>query len=93
VRDKWAGYSAVIPVRLLVFTALLGHPTAQVHSATSPLTPEDEQSLWMADALRDLRKPVNLIDLKSEDHWLSHRLTRVQMLAEVVTFLKVNNPP
>jgi hypothetical protein len=41
----WAEYSVAIPVRLLVFAALLGLPAAQVHGATSPLTPEEQQAL------------------------------------------------
>jgi hypothetical protein len=46
----------------------------------------------MADALKRLHKPVDLLDLKSEDHWLSHTETRVQMVGEVAMFLKTHNP-
>ena len=67
-------------------------PLLLIHGKDDMVVPY-EQSRWMAEALRGLHKPVDLIDLKSEDHWLSHSQTRVQMLAQVVTFLKANNPP
>ena len=52
-----------------------------------------EQSSLMAEALNRLHKPFELVDLKAEDHWLSHSETRVQMLAATLAFLKANNPP
>jgi len=52
-----------------------------------------EQSRIMANALTKAGKPVTLVTLKGEDHWLSREPTRKQMLAAVVDFLKVHNPP
>jgi dipeptidyl aminopeptidase/acylaminoacyl peptidase len=52
-----------------------------------------EQSRIMAEALKKAGKPVSLVALKGEDHWLSREETRLQMLRSVVDFLKANNPP
>jgi dipeptidyl aminopeptidase/acylaminoacyl peptidase len=46
----------------------------------------------MADALKKAGKPVELVTLPSEDHWLSRGATRLQMLTSVVDFLEKNNP-
>ena len=47
----------------------------------------------MADAMRKAGKPVELIELPSEDHWLSRGETRLRMLTATVAFLEKNNPP
>jgi dipeptidyl aminopeptidase/acylaminoacyl peptidase len=47
----------------------------------------------MADALRAAGKPVELVELAGEDHWLSNGATRLQMLQATVDFLEKNNPP
>jgi dipeptidyl aminopeptidase/acylaminoacyl peptidase len=52
-----------------------------------------KQSQVMASALRSAGKPVEFVELKGEDHWLSRTETRMQMLQATVSFLKVNNPP
>jgi dipeptidyl aminopeptidase/acylaminoacyl peptidase len=52
-----------------------------------------EQSRIMASALQNAGKPVEFIELKGEDHWLSRSETRQKMLAETVRFLEANNPP
>ena len=52
-----------------------------------------EQSEVMCDALRKAGKPVELVTLKKEDHWLSRSETRGQMLRETVRFLRTHNPP
>jgi dipeptidyl aminopeptidase/acylaminoacyl peptidase len=46
----------------------------------------------MAEALRRADKPVEFIELRGEDHWLSRADTRMQMLRETVRFLEMNNP-
>jgi dipeptidyl aminopeptidase/acylaminoacyl peptidase len=51
------------------------------------------QSRRMADALRAAGKPVELVELPGEDHWLSRGATRLQMLEAMVAFLEKNNPP
>ena len=51
------------------------------------------QSMRMAEALKKAGKPVEMITLKGEDHWLSNGETRLQMLTESARFLKACNPP
>ena len=47
-----------------------------------------EQSDIMAKALRASSKPVTLLKLPGDDHWLSNAATRVQALTEVDNFLR-----
>lgn len=54
---------------------------------------EFEQSTIMADALRKAGKPVELVTLDGEDHWLSRSETRLKMLQATVDFLEKHNPP
>ncbi len=42
----------------------------------------------MAAALKDAKKPFELVTLAGEDHWLSKNTTRQQMLEAVVTFVE-----
>ena len=51
------------------------------------------QSQRMADALRAVGKPVELVTLEGEDHWLSIGKTRAQMLSAAVAFVEKYNPP
>ena len=52
-----------------------------------------EQSQEMAAALKAANKPVELVILQGDDHWLSRGDTRLQMLQATVKFLEANNPP
>jgi dipeptidyl aminopeptidase/acylaminoacyl peptidase len=52
-----------------------------------------DQSRDFADALRGAKKPVEVLQLSGEDHWLSRAATRTQMLQASVTFVEKNNPP
>ncbi|MCR5874727.1 S9 family peptidase [Phenylobacterium sp. J426] len=52
-----------------------------------------EQSRVMADALKRAGKPVELLSLAGEDHWLSRGDTRLQTLQATVAFLEKHNPP
>jgi dienelactone hydrolase len=52
-----------------------------------------EQTTLMAEAMKRAGKPVELVTLPGEDHWLSRGATRKQMLEAMVAFLKKNNPP
>jgi dipeptidyl aminopeptidase/acylaminoacyl peptidase len=52
-----------------------------------------EQSRVMAEALRRAGKPVELVTLPGEDHWLSRGETRVRMLQSLMGFLEKHNPP
>ena len=46
-----------------------------------------------AKALKSAGKPVELVELDGEDHWLSRGATRLAMLKAAVAFLEKNNPP
>jgi dipeptidyl aminopeptidase/acylaminoacyl peptidase len=52
-----------------------------------------EQSQVMFDAMKHAQKPVEMVTLKNEDHWLSRGETRLQMLQSTVAFLRAHNPP
>jgi len=52
-----------------------------------------EQSEFMLKALKKANKPVELVTLNKEDHWLSRSETRLLMLQSSMAFLKANNPP
>ena len=67
-------------------------PILLIHGSDDTVVPFD-QSRRMADALTRLHRPFQMEKLKSEDHWLSHGQTRLQMLQATVAFLKANNPP
>ena len=51
-----------------------------------------DQSLKMADALKDADKPYEFVELEGEDHWLSLGETRKAMLAAAVAFVEKHNP-
>jgi dipeptidyl aminopeptidase/acylaminoacyl peptidase len=76
----------------------LGHaasadiPVLLIHGKDDTVVPY-KQSQAMADALKAAGKPVTLVTLDGEDHWLSRSATRQQMLQATVTFLEANNPP
>jgi dipeptidyl aminopeptidase/acylaminoacyl peptidase len=67
-------------------------PILLIHGRDDTVVPI-EQSRSMATALRRAGKPVEIIELNGEDHWLSRADTRTRMLTETVRFLEANNPP
>src|SRR5262249_34713988 len=67
-------------------------PVLLIHGRDDTVVPIG-QSRRMADALRAAGKPVELVELPGEDHWLSSGATRLQMLQATVAFLEKNNPP
>jgi dipeptidyl aminopeptidase/acylaminoacyl peptidase len=66
-------------------------PILLIHGRDDTVVPY-EQSDVMYRALKRAGKPVELVTLKHEDHWLSTGATRLQMLEATVAFLKTNNP-
>ena len=52
-----------------------------------------DQSNDMAAALRRAGKPVELVTLAGEDHWLSKSETRLAMLESAIAFIEKHNPP
>ncbi|WP_309646094.1 S9 family peptidase, partial [Phenylobacterium sp.] len=67
-------------------------PILLIHGRDDTVVPF-EQSRVMAEALTKAGKPVELVSLPGEDHWLSRGDTRLQMLTATVAFLEKHNPP
>jgi dipeptidyl aminopeptidase/acylaminoacyl peptidase len=67
-------------------------PILLIHGRDDTVVPF-EQSTVMANALRSADKPYRLVELESEDHWLSRSETRKQMLEEAMEFVLEHNPP
>ena len=82
------GLDALSPAYL---AAAVESPLLLIHGRDDTVVPI-EQSRVMADAMRRAGKPIELIELTGEDHWLSRTETRQKMLAETVRFLEANNP-
>ncbi|HET7810619.1 MAG TPA: S9 family peptidase [Steroidobacteraceae bacterium] len=61
-------------------------PVLLIHGTEDTVVPI-EQSRLMAHALQASGKPVELIELPGEDHWLSQSATRIRMLTELERFL------
>lgn len=59
-------------------------------TATNDTVVPSLQSEMMARALKILDKPVTLVQVKGDDHWLSQTATRLQVLKETEKFLKAN---
>lgn len=66
-------------------------PILLIHGVGDTVVPY-EQSQRMFDALTAAGREVRFVKLDGEDHWLSHGATRLQMLQEIVSFLRKNNP-
>lgn len=66
-------------------------PILLIHGESDTVVPIG-QSLEMERVLKQAGKPVELIRLKGEDHWLSRDATRKAMLAAAVAFVEKNNP-
>jgi dipeptidyl aminopeptidase/acylaminoacyl peptidase len=67
-------------------------PILLIHGRDDTVVPY-EQSDVMLSALKKAGKPVEMVTLKHEDHWLSTGDTRLQMLESSVAFLRTHNPP
>jgi dipeptidyl aminopeptidase/acylaminoacyl peptidase len=67
-------------------------PVLLVHGRDDTVVPL-EQSRVMADALTKAGKPVELVVLPGEDHWLTRGETRLKMLEAMVAFIEKHNPP
>lgn len=81
-------YDAVSPRR---FAAAADAPVLLMHGEDDTIVPY-RQSQVMANALKDAKKPYELVALAGEDHWLSRADTRKQMLAETMRFVQKHNP-
>jgi len=67
-------------------------PILLIHGADDTVVPI-EQSKMMERALKGAGKPVQMVTLKGEDHWLSDEPSRIALLNAAVTFVEQHNPP
>lgn len=67
-------------------------PIMLIHGVDDTVVPID-QSRRMEAALKKAGKPVEMVTLKGEDHWLSTSETRLEMLTASTAFLERCNPP
>ena len=89
LRYMGSDLAAISPIRL---ADRIDIPVLLIHGKDDTVVPF-EQSQAMADALSKAGKPVSLVALENEDHWLSHGETRLKALTEAVAFIEKNNPP
>ena len=66
-------------------------PVMLIHGKDDTVVPFD-QSRKMERALKALNSPVEFVEMKGEDHWLSNSETRLQMLTSSLKFLETCNP-
>ena len=67
-------------------------PILLIHGESDTVVPI-EQSRMMEKALRQAGKPVELVVMPGEDHWLSLEATRQLMLSRAVAFVEQHAPP
>ena len=79
----------VSPIR---FADRADAPVMLIHGVDDLVVPY-RQSADMAAALSRAGKPVELVKLAGEDHWLSRSETRLTMLKAAVGFVEKYNPP
>lgn len=73
------------------FAAQADAPILLIHGKDD-LVVRYDQSNDMAVALKAAGKPVEMVTLAGEDHWLSRGETRLAMLEAAVRFVEANNP-
>jgi dipeptidyl aminopeptidase/acylaminoacyl peptidase len=66
-------------------------PILLIHGSKDTIVPI-EQSQTMESALKRAGKPVELVTMDNEDHWLSREETRIIMLKSAVAFVEKYNP-
>jgi dipeptidyl aminopeptidase/acylaminoacyl peptidase len=67
-------------------------PILLIHGKDDTVVPFD-QSTSMQRALAAAGKPVEMVVMPSEDHWLSREATRILMLTSATAFIEKYNPP
>jgi dipeptidyl aminopeptidase/acylaminoacyl peptidase len=73
------------------FAAKADAPILLIHGKDDVVVPY-QQSRTMQDALTHAGKPVELVTLPGEDHWLSRSETRLALLKASVAFVEKYNP-
>jgi len=64
-------------------------PVLLLHSTNDTVVPVTQSEI-MSRAMNAVDKPVTLVKLAGDDHWLSQTTTRLQVLKETENFLKAN---
>jgi dipeptidyl aminopeptidase/acylaminoacyl peptidase len=64
-------------------------PVLLLHSANDTVVPLNQSEI-MRRAMKAVDKPVTLVQLAGDDHWLSQTATRLQVMKETENFLKAN---
>jgi dipeptidyl aminopeptidase/acylaminoacyl peptidase len=75
----------------IAYAARADAPILLIHGQDDSVVPL-EQSQIMYSALKSAGKPVEFIQTKSEDHWLSREATRVETLKAAVAFVEKYDP-
>ncbi len=84
-----AGLDDISPIR---HVDAISVPVMLIHGKDDIVVPYQQTQL-INDALTKAGKPVELVVLNGEDHWLSREPSRVQTLESMVSFLLKHNPP
>lgn len=83
-----ATFSAVSPAH---HAANITIPVLLIHGRDDTVVPLT-QSVAMRDAMKAAGKPVEFVELKGEDHYLSRADTRLRMLQSIIGFVETHNP-
>ena len=81
--------NAISPVRL---AARADAPILLIHGKDDTVVPISQSQAMLA-ALKAADKPVQMVTMPDEDHWLSREQTRISMLTAAVAFVEKHNPP
>ncbi|EIT71771.1 hypothetical protein WQQ_19080 [Hydrocarboniphaga effusa AP103] len=84
--------SQVRDISPAMFADKVEAPVLLIHGRDDTIVPI-EQSRLMEAALRKADKPVTLLALDGEDHWLSREATRMSTLKASLDFVRQHNPP
>lgn len=89
VLGKYETFDDISPIH---FAARADAPVLLIHGKDDTVV-NYSQSKDMERALRSAGKPVELVTLAGEDHWLSKSATRLEMLTRASEFIRRYNPP
>jgi len=84
-----ASLAAISPISLADRASA---PILLIHGKDDTVVPYVHSDSY-AKALQRAGKPVEMVTLQGEDHWLTRGATRLQMLQATVAFLEKHNPP
>jgi len=91
LKDSLGDYHDFKDISPINFVDRADAPVLLIHGKDDTVV-DYSQSTNMEKALRKAGKPVTLITLNGEDHWLSKSTTRLQMLKAAAEFIHQHNP-